>query len=149
MTPSEPSQPSPSSQPGPSASSQPPGQPATWETAFGCSRVVAAGDTVLVSGTLPVGDDGFLLGEGSPYEQTSAAYGRALEALRPFGLDASSVIRTRTYLTHVRDIAEAGRAHQEIFGDAAPAGTVLVVSGLPDPRALVQVELEALRGPGA
>jgi enamine deaminase RidA (YjgF/YER057c/UK114 family) len=132
-----------------SPSSQPPVQPDTWEAAFGCSRVVAVGDTVLVSGTMPLGDGGVLLGEGSPYEQARAAYGRALEALRPYGLDESSVIRTRTYLTHVRDIAEAGRAHQEIFGDVAPAGTVLVVSGLPDHRALVQIELEAFRGPRA
>lgn len=116
-----------------------------WEEAIGFSRAVAAGDRVLVAGTMPLAE-GKLLGEGSPYEQTRAAFGKALEALEPFGLDASSVIRTRMYLAHLRDVEDAGRAHREIFADVAPAATVVVVSGFVDSRVLVEVEMEAFRG---
>jgi enamine deaminase RidA (YjgF/YER057c/UK114 family) len=117
----------------------------TWEKTIGFARAVAAGDRVLVAGTMPL-SDGKLLGEGSPYEQTKAAFAKALEALEPFGLDASSVIRTRMYLTHARDVEDVGRAHREIFGDIAPAATVVVVSGFVDSRVLVEVEMEAFRG---
>jgi enamine deaminase RidA (YjgF/YER057c/UK114 family) len=117
-----------------------------WEESIGFARAVAAGDRVLVAGTLPLADGGELMGEGNPYEQTKAAFGNALKALTPFGLDASSVIRTRMYLTHSRDVEFAGRAHREIFEEVRPAATVVVVSGFVDSRVLVEVELEAFRG---
>ncbi|MFJ9851937.1 RidA family protein [Streptomyces sp. NPDC101150] len=115
-----------------------------WETAIGFARAVAAGDRVLVAGTMPL-TDGVLQGEGDPYEQTRAAFTNALAALKPFGLDASAVLRTRMYLTHLRDVDAAARAHKEIFDAAPPATTLVVVSGFVDSRVLVEVELEAFR----
>ncbi|MFI9049781.1 Rid family hydrolase [Streptomyces sp. NPDC053427] len=115
-----------------------------WEAAIGFARAVAAGDRVLVAGTMPLAD-GVLQGEGDPYEQTRAAFAHALEALKPFGLDASAVLRTRVYLTHLRDVDAAARAHKEIFDAAPPATTLVVVSGFVDSRVLVEVELEAFR----
>ncbi|WP_016907026.1 Rid family hydrolase [Streptomyces xiaopingdaonensis] len=112
---------------------------------FGAARAVAAGDRVLVGGTLPV-EDGVLLGEGDPYEQTRAAFARALSALRAYGLGAEAVVRTRVHLVHERDLDEAARAHRELFAGVRPAATALVVAGLADTRALVEVELEAYRG---
>ncbi|MEU6116410.1 Rid family hydrolase [Streptomyces sp. NPDC047117] len=117
-----------------------------WEEVFGAARAVAAGDRVLVSGTTPF-DGTVLYGEGDPYEQTRVALTRAVDALAEFGLDAASVLRTRLYLAHTRDLDEAARAHQELFGAVRPATTVVVVSGFVDPRILVQVELEAFAGP--
>jgi enamine deaminase RidA (YjgF/YER057c/UK114 family) len=117
-----------------------------WEETIGFARAVAAGDRVLVSGTMPLAEGGQLMGEGSPFEQTKAAFGNALKALAPFGLDASSVIRTRVYLTHARDVEEVGRAHRELFDEVRPAATVVVVSGFVDSRVLVEVEVEAFRG---
>ncbi|HEV7625921.1 MAG TPA: RidA family protein [Streptomyces sp.] len=117
-----------------------------WEETIGFARAVAAGDRVLVAGTMPLADGGQLMGEGSPFEQTKAAFGNALKALAPFGLDASSVIRTRMYLTHSRDVEDVGRAHHELFDEVRPAATLVVVSGFVDSRVLVEVELEAFRG---
>ncbi|REK88143.1 RidA family protein [Streptomyces inhibens] len=114
------------------------------EAAIGFARAVAAGDRVLVAGTMPVVDD-IVQGLGDPYEQTKAAFTNALAALKPFGLGADAVLRTRMYLTHVRDVDEAGRAHKELFDGAPPVTTLLVVSGFADPRVLVEVELEAFR----
>ncbi|KPC61682.1 Rid family hydrolase [Streptomyces chattanoogensis] len=116
----------------------------TWEETTGSARAVAAGDRVLVAGTMPLHNDA-VQGLGDPYEQTKAAFAHALAALKPFGLGADAVLRTRVYLTHLRDADEAGRAHKELFAAAPPALTVAVVSGFADPRVLVQVELEAFR----
>ncbi|MFI5525982.1 Rid family hydrolase [Streptomyces platensis] len=115
-----------------------------WEEKIGFARAVAAGDRVLVAGTMPL-VDGVLQGEGDPYVQTRAALANALEALTPFGLGAEAVLRTRLYLTHLRDVDAAGRAHRELFAAAPPASTVVVVSGFVDSRVLVEVELEAFR----
>nr|WP_237405258.1 Rid family hydrolase [Streptomyces sp. SN-593] len=117
----------------------------SWEEAIGSSRAVAAGDRVIVAGTRsPAGDR--VPGDAEPYEQALSAFRGALSALEPFGLDAASVIRTRTYLGHVRDADEVGRAHREVFGAVRPAATMVVVAGFADSRVLVEVEIEAYRG---
>jgi enamine deaminase RidA (YjgF/YER057c/UK114 family) len=116
-----------------------------WEETIGFARAVAAGDRVLVSGTMPV-SGGVLQGEGAPYEQAVAAYTNALAALEEFGLDRTAVVRTRTYLTHARDVDDVGRAHKQIFDGVRPAATLVIVSGFVDSRVLVEVEVEAYRG---
>jgi len=115
-----------------------------WEESIGFARAVAAGDLVLVSGTLPL-SGGVVSAEGSPYEQTLLAFHNALAALEPFGLGAQNVVRTRMYLSHVRDVEDVGRAHRELFGEVRPATTMVVVAGFTDSRVLVEVELEAYR----
>ncbi len=116
-----------------------------WEESFGFARAVAAGDRVLVAGTTSF-QGNLLHGEGDPYEQARVAFSNALDAIRRFGLGAESVIRTRMYLTHARDVDEVGRAHKEIFDSVRPASTLLIVEGFVDPRILVEVEVEAFRG---
>ncbi|MFF8904272.1 RidA family protein [Streptomyces olivaceoviridis] len=116
-----------------------------WEESFGFARAAAAGDRVLVGGTTSFKGT-VLYGEGDPYEQAKVAFTSALEAIGEFGLGIESVIRTRMYLTHVRDVDAVGRAHQELFDAVRPVSTLLVVEGFVDPRILVEVELEAFRG---
>ncbi|KUN19234.1 hypothetical protein AQJ23_38520 [Streptomyces antibioticus] len=116
-----------------------------WEESFGFARAVAVGDRVLVGGTTSF-KGSVLYGEGDPYEQARIALGTAIEALGEFGLDAGSVIRTRLYLTHARDVDDVGRAHKEFFDAVRPVSTLLVVEGFVDPRILVEVEVEAFRG---
>ncbi|MGW0840052.1 RidA family protein [Streptomyces sp. NPDC002787] len=116
-----------------------------WEESFGFARAVAAGDRVLVAGTTAFKGE-VLYGEGDPYEQAKVAFTSAIEALAEFGLGAEAVIRTRMYLTHMRDVEAVGRAHKEIFDPVRPASTLLVVEGFVDPRILVEVEVEAFRG---
>lgn len=116
-----------------------------WEESFGFARAVAAGDRVLVAGTTSFKGT-VLYGEGDPYEQAKVAFTSAVEAIGEFGLGIESVIRTRMYLTHVRDVDAVGRAHKELFDTVRPASTLLVVEGFVDPRILVEVEIEAFRG---
>ncbi|MBA4860084.1 RidA family protein [Streptomyces sp. PSKA54] len=116
-----------------------------WEDSMGFARAVAAGDRVLVAGTTSF-KGSVLYGEGDPYEQAKVAFSHALEAIGEFGLGIESVIRTRMYLTHARDVDEVGRAHKELFDSVRPAATMLVVEGFVDSRILVEVELEAFRG---
>ncbi|MFJ8628463.1 Rid family hydrolase [Kitasatospora sp. NPDC093550] len=116
----------------------------SWEKMLGSVQAVAAGDHVHVAGARPLADEE-LYGDGDPYEQTRAAFGVALEALAAYGLTADDVVRTRMYITHARDVDAVGRAHQELFGEARPVTTLVVVDGLVDSRMLVEVELDAYR----
>ncbi|MER5831969.1 RidA family protein [Streptomyces sp. NPDC002130] len=116
-----------------------------WEESFGFARAVEAGDRVLVAGTTAFKGD-VLYGEGDPYEQAKVAFTTALEAIAELGLAPESVIRTRVYLAHARDVDAVGRAHKELFDAVRPVTTLLVVQGFIDSRVLVSVEVEAFRG---
>ena len=78
--------------------------------------------------------------------ETKTAFGVAFKALEDLGLGPESVVRTRMYLTHQRDVEAVGRAHKELFDTIRPAATMIVVSGFVDSRMLVEVEVEAYRG---
>ncbi|MFB7664578.1 RidA family protein [Kitasatospora sp. NPDC056138] len=115
-----------------------------WEEEFGYSRAAQAGDFVLVAGSTAY-DNGVVLNEGDPYQQTLAAFAVAFKALARYGLGAADVIRTRMYITHVRDSEEVGRAHKKLFDAIRPVATMVVVEGLIDSRMMVEVELDAYR----
>jgi enamine deaminase RidA (YjgF/YER057c/UK114 family) len=115
-----------------------------WEEEFGYSRAVQAGDFVLVAGSTAY-DNGVVLNEGDPYQQTLAAFGVAFKALAGYGLAPADVVRTRMYITHVRDSEEVGRAHKKLFDAIRPVASMVVVEGLIDSRMMVEVEVDAYR----
>ncbi|MFD8421373.1 RidA family protein [Streptomyces sp. NPDC059466] len=117
---------------------------APWEESFGYSRAVELPNgLVLVSGCTSVIDGSIV--DGGPYEQAVTSFGVALAALEELGLGSDDVVRTRMHLTHARDVEEVGRAHRELFGEVRPAASMIIVSGLVDPRLVVEVEVEAYR----
>jgi enamine deaminase RidA (YjgF/YER057c/UK114 family) len=115
-----------------------------WQESIGSARAVAAGDLVLVAGTMPQAAGAAAVGD--PYEQARSALADAVAALEPFGLGPESVIRTRLYISHTRDADEVARAHRDLFGEIGPVATLVVVAGFADSRVLVQIEVEAHRG---
>lgn len=109
-----------------------------WESVVGYSRAVAAGDTVYVSGCTSV--------EGGAYDQTVRALATVQEALEQLGTSMSQVVRTRLYVTDIRQWQEVGRAHREAFAEVLPATSMVQVAALIDPRMLVEVEAVAWTG---
>jgi enamine deaminase RidA (YjgF/YER057c/UK114 family) len=115
-----------------------------YEDAFGYSRAVIAGPNAYVAGCTAV-VDGVVNHDGDPYEQALTAFGAALKVLREAGFEKSDVVRTRMYVTHTRDMDAVGRAHKELFDEARPVATLVVVSKLIDPQMLVEIEVDAYR----
>jgi enamine deaminase RidA (YjgF/YER057c/UK114 family) len=116
--------------------------PSPWEEVFGFSRVVIAGPLVVISGTTAVDPSGGVIGV-TPYEQAVEAFRKLIAELARVGLGIDSVIQTRMYVTDISRGEQVGRAHAEVFGEVRPAATLVEVSGLIDPRMLVEVELTA------
>jgi enamine deaminase RidA (YjgF/YER057c/UK114 family) len=113
-----------------------------FEERVGYSRAVRAGNQVYVAGTAPIMPD-----DADPptdaYEQARVCIGIIERALAEAGSSFEDVVRTRIYVTDAEHIADVGRAHAEAFGTARPA-TTAVVTGLLDPRWLVEIEAEAV-----
>jgi enamine deaminase RidA (YjgF/YER057c/UK114 family) len=119
--------------------------PSPYEVQYGFSRVVRVGGFVMVGGTTSVGPGGSVLGE-TPYEQTVEIFRKILHELERVGLSAADVVSSRVYVTDISRAEEVGRAHGEIFADHRPLMTMVEVSGLIDPRMLVEIETVAFAG---
>lgn len=115
-----------------------------YEPIIGFSRAVRVGDRVMVSGTAPIWPD------GSCDPDVEVQAGRCLEIIAEFllglGAGMEHVIRTRMFLTDAADWQKVGAAHGRFFGATRPAATMVVVSGLLDPRWKVEIEAEGLVG---
>ena len=125
------------------------GSGAPWEAAVGYSRVVRMDNVVLVAGTTATMPDGAIAGLGDAYVQTRQAIDNISRALAQVGATLGDVVRTRMYVTDITAWEEVGRAHAEAFGDVRPVTAMVEVSGLLDPRMLVEIEAEAWVGEGA
>ena len=119
--------------------------PSPWEREYSFSRVVAAGDWVLVGGTTSVDPSGVVLGE-TPYAQTVEILRKLEHELARAGAALGDVIQTRVYVTDISRADEVGRAHGEAFGEVRPLMTMVEVAALIDPRMLVEIEAAAVVG---
>ena len=117
---------------------------APWETIVGYSRAVAAGDHVWVTGCTSL-RGGEVVHEGDAYAQTLQAIRNVEWALGEAGATLADVVRTRIFVTDISRWEEYGRAHGAAFGETMPATSMVEVSGLIDPRMLVEVEAVAYR----
>ncbi len=118
---------------------------APWEEEVGYCRAIRAGDTIHVTGTAPVSDDGSVHAPGDAYAQA----GRCLEiidrALADLDADRTWIVRTRMFVTDATRWREYGRAHREFFGEDRPATTMVEVKGLIDPAMLIEIEADAVK----
>jgi enamine deaminase RidA (YjgF/YER057c/UK114 family) len=114
-----------------------------YEARVGYSRVIRAGDLVVVAGTTALMPDGVIAGIGDPYLQTRQTIENIGSALARVGGSLADVIRTRVYLIDTGHFDGFGRAHGEAFGDIRPVNTTVVVAELADPRMLIEIEVDA------
>jgi enamine deaminase RidA (YjgF/YER057c/UK114 family) len=113
-----------------------------YEQRVGFCRALAVGPYIHVAGTAPIAADG---GDPPPdaYSQTKRCLEIVLDALRELGAGPEHVVRTRLFLADAADIDEVGRAHGEVFADARPVTTGVVVQLL-DPRWRIEIEADAI-----
>lgn len=117
-----------------------------WEQKYGYSRAVLVGDQVVVAGTTAVDETGAIIGEGSPYEQARFIYQKIDRALREAGSSLRDVVRVRTFVVDITRWEEVARAQGEVFAAIRPAATLVQVSALVDPKLLVEIEVDAVKG---
>ncbi len=119
------------------------GSGGAYEDVVGYSRVIRAGDLVLVAGTTATMADGAIAGLGDPYAQTLQTIENIASALARVGATLADVVRTRVFLTDVGHFEGFARAHGETFGDIRPVNTTVIIAGLADPRMLLEIEVDA------
>ena len=114
-----------------------------YETAYGFSRGLRVGNRIFISGTAPVEPDGSST-PGDASAQARRCFDIALKAIGELGGSAADVVRTRMFITDPADADSVGTVHGEMFGEARPAATMVVVAALLRPEWRVEIEAEAL-----
>ena len=77
------------------------------------------------------------------YTQTVQILKNIGVALAKAGAKLDDVVRTRIFVTDIKDWQEVGRAHGEVFSSVRPATTMVQVSTLIAPDMLVEIEADA------
>ncbi len=114
-----------------------------WEKKFGYSRAVKIGNMVFVAGTTAVDEDGNIIGEDDPYQQTVFIYQKIAKALKEASADLENVVRIRTFVTDIKRWEEVARAQGEVFEHIRPAATLVEVTALVNPLLMVEIEADA------
>lgn len=114
-----------------------------WENAVGYSRSVRVGKIVEVAGTTSAEGDS-IIGVGNAYVQTKHILSKIEKALNEAGAQLGDVIRTRIYVTDIRQWEQVGKAHGEFFSNIKPVTTLVEVKGLIHADMLVEIEAGAI-----
>jgi 2-iminobutanoate/2-iminopropanoate deaminase len=109
--------------------------------------VPPGGTLLFVSGQIGETVEGVVPESGR--EQCAFAWHNVIHQLEAAGFAASDLIRATVYLTSTELIQPHQEVRNEILGSLQPALSVIVVSGLADPRWCIEIEVIAARGPRA
>ncbi len=115
-----------------------------WEDIAGYSRAVRVGNQVFVSGTTATDAGGQLVGPNDPYAQTVFIIQKIERALNEAGASLRDVVRTRLFVTDIRQWEAVAKAHAEFFHDIRPANTLVQISALVGEGYMVEMEVDAV-----
>ncbi len=119
------------------------GSGSPWEDVVGYSRAVKVGNIIEVAGTTAMDGD-LLIGKGDVYLQTKFIFTKIEKALQQLGASLSDVVRTRMFVTNIKDWEEVGKAHGEFFATIKPAATMVEVSKLIHDDLLIEIEVTVI-----
>lgn len=117
-----------------------------FEPLRGYSRAVQVGDQLFVSGTTAMNYKGEVTAPGDAYEQTKTVLSSIKTILTSRGFSMQDVVRTRLFVTNMSKWEDYARAHREVFETVRPASSMVQVVKLVDPRLVVELEVDAIRG---
>jgi enamine deaminase RidA (YjgF/YER057c/UK114 family) len=117
---------------------------APMEETVGYSRMIKAGNLVMIGGTTSVQPDGSVYGEGNIYTQAKYIFEKQIKLLAKAGAKVSDVVKIQVFMRHMSDIHEFNRAYSEFFKPYKPLCTVVGTSELNRPAQLCEIEIIAL-----
>jgi reactive intermediate/imine deaminase len=103
------------------------------------AHAVVAGDTLYVSGIVPVDASGAVVGD-DVVAQAREVFAIMERVLAAAGATPADVVKVTVYLLDVDERPLINPVRQEFFGDTRPASTLVEVSRLAVPGARLEIE---------
>ncbi len=111
-----------------------------WETLYGYSQAVQAGETLYISGQLSHDSTGAFIGTGDFALQMSTTLDNLDRVLEHFGARRDQIVETTVLVRGLREHFDtAARLHSAYCGDHRPTSTIMGVSDLALPDQLVEI----------
>ena len=114
-----------------------------FEKAGSYSRVKRVGPFVFVAGLTSMQSNGKIYAPFDIYEQTVFIFDKIEDLLKEAGAKMRHVVRTRAFVTDMRDAGGFIRRHGEVFEGIEPVLTG-VEAGLTTPGLMVEIEVDAI-----
>lgn len=102
------------------------------------TKAVRAGDFVFVSGQVPMGPDGEIVG-GSIVAQTHQTVANIKAILAELGLTLGDVVKATVWLADTRDFWPFNKVYNEYFGAALPARSCVRADMMVDCKVEIEV----------
>lgn len=111
---------------------------------FLLSQAIQLGNLVFVSGQAAIGDDGEIVGKGDFDRQAEQAFKNLDRVLRAAGTGLGSVVKVTIFLTSMANFPKIVELRRQWFSAPYPADTIVGVSGLYSPDAMIEIEAIAV-----
>lgn len=118
--------------------------PALAPTAPHYADAVVAGNLLFISGILPLDAEGRLVGGDDPGAQATQVLRTLAQIVEASGSSLGAVTKLTVFMTDLRGRAAVNAARMACFGAWRPASTLVQVSGLIAPGALVEIDAVAV-----
>lgn len=118
--------------------------PALAPTAPHYADAVLAGNLLFISGILPLDAEGRLVGGDDPGAQATQVLRTLAQIVEASGSSLGAVTKLTVFMTDLRGRAAVNAARMACFGAWRPASTLVQVSGLIAPGALVEIDAVAV-----
>ncbi|MDY5033359.1 MAG: RidA family protein [Prevotella sp.] len=105
------------------------------------SQAIMAGDTVYVSGQLPINPSTGEFAEGGIKEQARQSLNNIKNILAEAGMTMQQVVKVTVLMTDMSDFAAVNEVYAEFFSAPYPARSAFAVAALPKGGA---IEIEAI-----
>ena len=106
-------------------------------------EITNPGQTLYIAGQVGIRPDGSLPEDME--EQAEQTFLNIQGVLRGANMDVENLVSIRTYLLSRNDLPKFRAARDRVFGDVAPASTLLTISGLAQPEWLIEVDARAYK----
>ena len=123
--------------------------PIGWDSyrRFTFAPAVKKAGLVFLSGHTAVDfNTGEFIGEGDIVAQTRQIYKNIKKILDAAGASMVDIVQTTDYIITTKGYKETANIRREFFGDSFPASTGIIVSGLLNPKALIEIDAIAVVG---
>ena len=122
--------------------------PDSWQNIYRrvtFSPAVKKGRVIVLSGQLSIDrETGELIGEGDIVAQTRQIYKNMQRILETANASMADIIQTTDYMTTIERYKETANIRREYFGGSFPASTGVIVAGLLNPKALIEIDAIAI-----